>query len=160
MAGSQGEERREQVLKMLWDHSEDREGSPKQQPSNPAYRLVEGSNIGYAYDRTSSFDRRSVREFNRHCTRLIVNSGGNPNFGSRVSIGKWMRSIREEDQPIASFYFPDNYCGPDIVFCLAPEKPRISDLVLCVLQVSLPLAAEANGLLMFVLFKKAENRAS
>lgn len=148
MAGSGGEERREQVLRMLSDDSEDREqrseGSPKQQSLNPTYRLVEGKNIGYAYDRTSSFDSRSVRESNRHWTLLIVNSGENCNLGSRVSIGKWMKSIRgrdrEGDRPIASFYFPDNYCGPDIVFCLAPEKSSITDLVLCVLQVSLGLA--------------------
>ena len=140
MTGSEGEERREQVLKMLLDHSKDREGSRKQQPLNPKYRLVEGRNIGYAYDRTSTFNNRSGRKSDRHWTLLIVNSGENPNFGSRVSIGKWMKSIREGHQPIASFYFPDNHCGPDIVFCLAPEKPSITDLVLCVLQVSLGLA--------------------
>lgn len=148
MAGSEGEERREQVLRMLLDNSEDREqrseGPRKQPPLNSTYRLVEGINIGYAYERTSSFDSRSVRESNRHWTLLIVNSGENRNFGSRVSIGKWMKSIRERDRegdkPIASFYFPDNYCGPDIVFCLAPEKSSIADLVLCVLQVSLGLA--------------------
>lgn len=82
MAGSEGEERREQVLRMLLVDSEDREqrseDSLKQQPLNFTYCLFEGRNIGYSYDRTSSLDSRSVRESSRHWTLLIVNSGENP----------------------------------------------------------------------------------
>ena len=138
MTGSKGEGRREQVLKMLSNDSKDRE--QRSMGSLELHRLVEGRNIGYPYDRTGSFGSRSVRESTRHWTLLMVNSGENPNFGSRVSIGKWMESIRMGEKPFASFYFPDNYCGPDVVFCLAPEKPSIENLVLCVLQVSLSLA--------------------
>ena len=68
-----------------------------------------------------------------------------------------MKSIREPNphKPVASFYFPDNNCGPDIVFALE-SKEGSEPPILCVLQVSSRPNAEANSLLTFVLLK-AEN---
>ena len=68
---------------------------------------------------------------------------------------RWMKSIRKADAltlPVASFYFPDNKCGPDIVFSLEP-KDSSDPRVLCVLQVSLGPSAEFNGLLTCVHLK-------
>ena len=68
-----------------------------------------------------------------------------------------MKSIRERNpqKPVASFYFPDNCCGPDIVFALE-SIPGSEPQTLCVLQVSSRPNVEANGLLMFMRLK-AEN---
>ncbi|KAF6226330.1 hypothetical protein HO133_009196 [Letharia lupina] len=131
MTGSEGEKRREKILEFLFEAGED-----GKEHKASTYHLVEGRNIGYSHDRNKSFDSRLAREYHRHWTLLIVNSGENenPNSGSVVPIWEWMKSIRQKDlTPIASFYFPDNYCGPDIVFSLEPtdsSEPR----VLCVLQ--------------------------
>lgn len=150
MTGSEGEKRREEILEFLFEAGED-----GKEHKASTYHLVEGRNIGYSHDRNKSFDSRLAREYHRHWTLLMVNSGENenPNSGSVVPIWEWMKSIRQKDlTPIASFYFPDNYCGPDIVFSLEPtdsSEPR----VLCVLQVSLGPSAEADGLLTFVRLK-------
>lgn len=76
--------------------------------------LVEGEKTGHCYDQSQS----------------------------AVPIWEWMRSIRENEKPVASFYFPDNLAGPDLVFALKSSKRREKsprdDIVLCIVQVSIP----------------------
>lgn len=70
-----------------------------------------------------------------------------------------MESIRKCEKPVASFYFPDTLAGPDILFSLEPkesEKSKESSFggrILYILQVSLGLSIEANGLLTFLRLK-------
>ena len=61
-----------------------------------------------------------------------------------------MRSVRIDEEPVASFYFPDILAGPDIVFSLEPKDSSSGGRILCVLQVSVGPSAEANNLLTFV----------
>lgn len=170
MAGSKGEGRDQKVLELLSKASEDgkepieskgtkfskRIARPEPLELALTHQLVEGRNIGYSHDRNRSFHSGLAREYHRYWTLLIVNSGKNPNFGSVVPIWEWMESIRKKKEPVASFYFPDNNCGPDIVFSLKSKdksKDKIKDRVLCVLQVSLGPSAEDNGLLTFLRLK-------
>ena len=170
MAGSEGEKRREEIFELLSKASvEGKEPKPSQgsrfSPRNTrqeplklasTHQLVEGRNIGYSHDTNKHFHSRSARKPNRRWTLLIIfNSGQNPNSGSQVPIWEWMKSIRKADAltpPVSSFYFPDNKCGPDIVFSLEP-KDSSDPRVLCVLQVSLGPSAELDGLLTFVRLK-------
>lgn len=77
--------------------------------------LVEGKRTGHCYDQSQP---------------------------SRIPIWDWMRSIREDSQPPASFYFPDNLAGPDLLFGwkrsnFTDETPN-DDMVLCIVQVRIP----------------------
>lgn len=62
---------------------------------------------------------------------------------------EWMKSVREGQKPVASFYFPDILAGPDILFSLEPKEPSSSGPILCVLQVSFESSAEAGGLRLY-----------
>lgn len=108
--------------------------------------------MGHSYDGESSrsFHSRSAIRSRRSWMLLTINSGEYPDISSPVPIWEWMKSIREGRTPVASLYFPDHLCGPDIVFALAPEDADPGDRVLCVLQVSLGLNAETDGPLTFV----------
>ena len=61
-------------------------------------------------------------------------------YNGTIELPEWMKSIRElastsgTNRPInASFYFPDNNAGPDLVFAL---KQQSGVPMLCLLQVS------------------------
>ena len=88
----------------------------------------------------------------------MFDRGEIPNFDHAVPIWKWMESIRECETPIASFYFPDTLAGPDILFALEPKESAsigssFGGRILCILQVSLGLSVEINGLLTFLRLK-------
>ena len=53
------------------------------------YGVVEGSRIGYMYDQSNA-----------------------------IELSTWMESVRLSGTPNATYYFPDNNAGPDIVFAL------------------------------------------
>jgi hypothetical protein len=60
---------------------------------------------------------------------------------SSIPIWQWMKSIREGRKPVASFYFPDNLSGPDLLFALENSKSTKKNplkVVLCIVQVRLP----------------------
>jgi hypothetical protein len=78
------------------------------------YTLIKGNKIGYAYDKT-------------------------------VELHDWMKRVRQTQtsgtEPNATFYFPENDTGPDLVFALkSPLSPSPTqtdrDIVLCVVQAS------------------------
>lgn len=73
--------------------------------------LVEGQKTGHCYDRESS----------------------------TLPIWEWMRSVRQGEKPVTTFYFPDNLAGPDLLFALRGSNVRgetlRDDLLLCVVQV-------------------------
>lgn len=79
--------------------------------------LVEGKRTGHCYDQSLS---------------------------SSIPIWDWMRSIREGRKPVASFYFPDNLAGPDLLFALKRKGPTQEsardDIVLCVVKVRIQLS--------------------
>lgn len=59
-----------------------------------------------------------------------------------IRIDEWMASIRNGKKPAASFYFPDNLAGPDILFalkCSKMTKETPGDgVILCIVQVRSP----------------------
>ena len=63
-------------------------------------------------------------------------------FDGSIPLVQWMSSVRRsiedpETQPNATFYFPEEQAGPDLMFALHKKSPEDrDDLVLCVLQVS------------------------
>jgi hypothetical protein len=68
----------------------------------------------------------------RHC---------NNQSQSSIPIWQWMKSIRDGRKPVASFYFPDNLAGPDLLFALKNSKSTKKNplkVVLCIVQVRIP----------------------
>jgi hypothetical protein len=63
-------------------------------------------------------------------------------FDNTVPLVDWMSAVRRsikkpEIRPNATFYFPEEQVGPDLMFALHKKPPEGRDeVVLCVLQVS------------------------
>jgi hypothetical protein len=80
------------------------------------YCLVEGARTGHCYDGTPS----------------------------GLRIWEWMSSIRNSEKipPVASFYFPDSFAGPDLLFALkrrgTSDEKAPFDPILCIVQVRIP----------------------
>jgi hypothetical protein len=73
------------------------------------YTLVKGTQTGISHQRTS------------------------------ISTGQWLATLREANSPNCkgTFFFPDNACGPDVLFALkAIDNRNCKNLILCVVQVS------------------------
>ncbi len=161
MTGSEGEERRTKILETLSRASKDgkevRGGGTRSRPQKPSrdplelastHRLVEGQHIGCTYDKVISTPSRSryATDSNYYHILLILNSWETPNLNEPVPIWKWMETIRTGEVPVASFYFPDNLAGPDILFSLESAIPDSGDRIICILQVSLTLGEEHSRL--------------
>ncbi|KAI9658292.1 MAG: hypothetical protein M1821_002425 [Bathelium mastoideum] len=124
LAGSTGEERRREILKRLSAAhpigTDVRQLSLKLQHST----LVKGVKIGHV---------SNGRESSSSSSRSTTDESVQFTSGSDVQLWEWMKSIRSGQKPAASFYFPDNLAGPDLLFALN-QGPGSSDIVLCVLQ--------------------------
>lgn len=86
--------------------------------------LVEGRITGHCYD--------PLRPSAHH---------QDPSRPSSLPMWEWLHRVRTGQDPIASFYFPDNLAGPDILFALkgdARRNSRHENIILCIIQVSLP----------------------
>lgn len=71
------------------------------------YSVIEGSKIGYMYSKDNS---------------------------SQIHLSTWMNSATTLN-PTATFYFPEEQAGPDVVFALRPPEGVAGSIVLVLLQV-------------------------
>ena len=80
------------------------------------YKVIEGSKIGYIYDQNSA-----------------------------IKLSKWIESVRSAGRPVATYYFPEENAGPDIVFALQPPEHSAASIVLCLLQASSRITPSIKG---------------
>ena len=153
MTGSEGEERRKNILAKFSLPSIDDKKGGSERLQLESHHLVEGKKINYIDDGeiSSSFPSRFVINSNRYRVLLNLSRPENPNLNDRIPIWEWMKSIRKNEEPVASFYFPDNLAGPDILFSL--ESSERDSRILCVLQVNYRPSSKAKDLLTFVRLK-------
>ncbi len=55
----------------------------------------------------------------------------------------WLRDIRTGKSPAATFFFPENNAGPDLLFALKWTQTGNDCILLCVVQVSAVFAPHA-----------------
>ncbi|KAI9686367.1 MAG: hypothetical protein M1822_003712 [Bathelium mastoideum] len=122
LTGSAGEERRREILKKLSVAGPTKANGRQLNLELQHSTLVKEVKIGHVSNGRDCCCSRNTNDESIQFTN-----------GSDVQLWEWMKSIRSGQKPVASFYFPDNLAGPDLLFALKQE-PGSSDIVLCVLQ--------------------------
>lgn len=56
-------------------------------------------------------------------------------YDGSVELPCWMELVRTSRNPNATFFFPENIAGPDLMFALEKSSMK-QDIVLCLLRAS------------------------